>query len=340
MSRHVPGEAMGPKQWTPQKLRSESDYGRARILSTAVHLKLFDWLGKEARSAQAASGHFGGTAQGWEIFLDALAAMGLLGKRGKKYKNSVFSRRYLGSGNGSFLLPHYDSWELWRSLPDLLKTGRRPKISQPFFTDRRRAERLLHALDRDARKIAPYLIKRLPLGRAETLLDLGGGLGSFTLACCRRFPHLRVTLVEHPRVVSFARRAVEKADMAKQVQVIGLDIFKDPLPRKFDIALLSNVLHWQGVRQNRALLKHVYRSLNRRGRLILRDILLSRDRTDPEWGALFSVALLLHTRDGRCYTLEEIRRWLRLAGFSNIRGPFRSSPLYFDPDSVIIAVKQ
>ena len=66
-------------------------------------------------------------------------------------------------------------------------------------------ERLLESLDHDARKIAPYLIKRLPLSRSKTFLDVGGGLGSFALACCRRFQHLQATVVEHPRVVPFAR---------------------------------------------------------------------------------------------------------------------------------------
>jgi len=73
--------------------------------------------------------------------------------------------------------------------------------------------------------------------------------------------------------------------------------------------------------------------------LILRDVFMSRDRTAPEWGALFSVSLLLHTPQGRCYGLDEILVWLREAGFSMIRGPFHSSPLPFDPDSILIAKK-
>jgi hypothetical protein len=42
---------------------------------------------------------------------------------------------------------------------------------------------------------------------------------------------------------------------------------------------------------------------------------------------------------GRCYALDEIVGWLRQAGFSRIKGPFRSSPLPFDPDSILIATK-
>lgn len=331
---------VGHKQWTPQRLRNESSYWRARILSTAVHLELFDWLGKGAKGSRAASGYFGGTQEGWEIFLNALSAIGLLQKRQRRYANSVFALRHLSHGKGSFLLPDHDAWDLWGKLADFLTTGKRPKIPEPFFTDGKRTERLLQSLHHDALTIAPHVMGRLPLSRSKSLLDVGGGLGSFTLACCRRFPHLRGTVVEHPRVAPLARRAVKNASMTKQVQVTSLDILKDSLPRGFDLVLISNVLHGQGVRENRALLRSAYRSLNQGGRVILRDVLMSRSGTDPDWGALFSVSLLLHTPNGRCYALDEVRGWVRQAGFSNIQGPFRSSPMSFDPDFILIADKE
>src|SRR4030095_13799442 len=103
------------KRWTPQRLRSVGSYWQARILSTAVHLELFDWLGKEATGSRAATGHFGGTQEGWAICLDALSAMWLLKKRALLYKNSPFTLDYLCSGNGSFLLPDHDAWESWET---------------------------------------------------------------------------------------------------------------------------------------------------------------------------------------------------------------------------------
>jgi precorrin-6B methylase 2 len=328
------------KQWNAQRLRSEGTYWQARILSTAVHLEVFDWLEKRANGSRDAANYFGGTQEGWEIFLDALSAMGLLQKRARRYENSLFARSYLCSGQGSFLLAEHDAWNLWTTLPDILTTGKRPKISQPFFTNRKRTERLLQSLDYDGRKIAPYLIKRLPLSRSKTFLDVGGGLGSFALAGCRQFRHLRATVVEHPRVVPFARRAVENARMTKRVQVIALNILTHPLPKGFDLVLISNVLHGQGWSENRALLKNAYCCLNRGGQIILRDVLMKRAGRNANWGALFSVSLLLHTPNGRCYAVDEVRDWLHQAGFSRIRGPFRSSPLSFDPDSILIAEKR
>ena len=145
-------QAAGSKQWTPQRLRSAGSYWQARILATAAHLELFDWLGKRARGAKAATNHFGGTQEGWKTFLDALSAMGLLKKRIMSYENSSFTLRYLCSGKGSFLLSDYDAWDVWGRLPVFLTSGKRPKISQPFFTDREQTERLLQSLDQDARE--------------------------------------------------------------------------------------------------------------------------------------------------------------------------------------------
>ncbi|HKA31731.1 MAG TPA: methyltransferase, partial [Candidatus Binatia bacterium] len=156
-------------------------------------------------------------------------------------------------------------------------------------------------------------------------------------AFCRRYPRLRATVVEHPRIAPLARRAVGAAGLGKRVRVIGVDFRRGALPRGFDTVFLSNVLHSHDADENRKLLGKVRDCLEPEGQLILRDVFMRRDRTAPEWAALFSVSLLLHTPRGRCYTLDEIADWLRRAGFSRIRGPFRSSPLSFDPDSLLIA---
>lgn len=327
------------KSWTLPRLRSVGCYWHARIVSTAVDFQLFDWLGTHARTSGAVSGHFGGSPQDWEIFLNALAAVKLLRRRGNRYHNSRFAMRYLRARQADFLLPDHDAWNHWGRLPDILTNGNRPKVAQPFFTDRVKAERLLHALDEDGRKLAPYLIHRLPLSRSKRLLDVGGGLGTLAIACCRRYPKLRATVVEHPNVAPLTVCAVKKSRLKNRVEVIALDVLKDPWPVGFDAVLLSNILHGQGVRDSRALIASAYDCLNPGGRLIVRDVLLGADRTTSAWGALFSVALLVHTPGGRCYSLQEVREWLRQAGFSNLQGPWGSSPMAFDPDSVLIAHK-
>lgn len=331
---------MASTTWNLERLRREGNYWRSRVLITAAHLDLFSWIGKGEKSFGDIASHFGGDPAGWEIFLNSLCGMGLIRKRGKRYANSRFSLSYLSCGRAAFLLPAHNDWNIWGKLPRLLTTGKRPKVQEPFFTDRKRTERLLSALHLDGQKIVPYLVRRLDLRRCATLLDVGGGYGTYAIAFCRRFPHLRATVLEHPRIVPLARCAVRDAGMAGKVRVIGKDLLRDPLPGGFDAVFLSNIIHGQGIDENRSLITKLYRCLNPKGQLILRDVFMNRDRTDPEWGTLFSVLLFLQTPKGRCYALDEIRRWLHEAGFSRVRGPFRSSPLPFDPDSVLIAEKR
>lgn len=331
---------MPGRKWSSERLRSESNYWRARILIAAGRLGVFAWIGKREKSSVALASRFGGSPAGWEIFLDALCARGLLRKRRKKYANTPFASRYLAGDEAAFLPPEDDAWEDWGGLAGALRTGKRPKIQKPFASDRGKAERLLRSLDRDARRIAPFLVAKLPLSRSQTLLDIGGGLGAYSIALCRRYPCLQGTLVEHPRIAPLARGAIRKAGMAGRVRVVGADLSRQPLPRGFDTVWLSNVLHSRGAGENRALIGEIYRCLNPGGRLIVRDVFMNRKRTAPEWAALFSVWLLLQTPQGRCRALDEILGWLREAGFSRIGKPFRSSPLFFDPDRVVIARKR
>ena len=331
---------MATKRWNLENLASESSYWRSCMLITAAHLDLFGWIGKQEKSPRALAAHFGGEAAMWEIFLNALCGMGLMRKRAEKFANSAFSSRHLGGAGAALLLPNYDAWNSWGGLASSLITGTRPRIQKPFVADRAQAKRLLWALHIHAQQIAPYLIEKLPLAGCQTLLDVGGGLGTFAAAFCRHYPRLRATLVEHPNVLPLARQALRDWGMAKKVRVIGADFSRHALPRGFDTVFVSNVLHAHGIAENRSLLGNLHRCLNARGHLILRDVFMSRDRTAPEWSTLFSVSLLLHTPRGRCYGLDEILGWLRQAGFSHKRGPYRSSPLPFDPDSILIAQKR
>jgi precorrin-6B methylase 2 len=328
---------MPDKKWSLERLRTESSYWRSCILITAAHLELFAWIGKREKRSTALAAHFGGRPEGWEIFLKALCAMGLLRKRGGKYANTSFSWRHLSRDGATFLLPEYDAWKIWGGLASVLVTGKRPTSQKPFFSDQNKAQRLLRALHLDAQEIAPDLIEKLPLSRSETLLDVGGGLGSFATAFCHRYPRLQATVVEHPRTAPLARRLVKQSGLVERVQVIAVDFTRKALPRGFDTVFVSNVLHSHGVDENRSLILKIRNCLNPKGQLILRDVFMDRDGTAPVWAALFSVSLLLHTPRGRCYGLDEILRWLHHSGFSHIRGPFRSSRVPFDPDSVLIA---
>ena len=215
----------------PEKLRSESSYWRSSLLITAAQLDLFGWLGKLERSPGAVVAHFGGNAQAWEMFLNALCAIGLLKKRAEKFSNTAFaSPFYLGRAKQLFFCPIMTVGMLGAGLRSSLTTGKRPKTQKPFVSDRGKAERLLRGLHLHAQQIAPYLIEKLPLTGCRTLLDVGGGLGTFAAAFCRHYPRLRATLVRAPEYSSSGAPALRDSGMAKRVRVIGADFLRETLP--------------------------------------------------------------------------------------------------------------
>ncbi len=66
---------------------------------------------------------------------------------------------------------------------------------------------------------------------------------------------------------------------------------------------------------NVALFRKVHDALVPGGRIVIRDHVMSPDRTAPRAGALFAVNMLVGTEEGGTFTLEEIASWLVEAGF-------------------------
>src|SRR6185437_7768765 len=123
---------MAHNRWSRRRLRSESAYWRSCVLITAAHLALFTWLGKRQKDAIALVAHFGGSPVGWEIFCNALCAMGLLRKRGKKYANSAFSLRRWLAATRVFCSPSTMLGKDGAGLPLRFRAERDPRPTSPF----------------------------------------------------------------------------------------------------------------------------------------------------------------------------------------------------------------
>lgn len=71
--------------------------------------------------------------------------------------------------------------------------------------------------------------------------------------------------------------------------------------------------------ENVALFRKVHDALVPGGRIVIRDHVMSPDRTVPRSGALFAVNMLVGTEAGGTFTFEEIASWLVEAGFERPR---------------------
>jgi hypothetical protein len=80
------------------------------------------------------------------------------------------------------------------------------------------------------------------------------------------------------------------------------------------------VLHVYSPQDNQAIFRRALAALAPGGRLIIQDAFLhDREGLFPVDASLFAVSMLLFTRGGDTYSASEVKRWLRHAGFRQVK---------------------
>jgi predicted O-methyltransferase YrrM len=291
----------------------------ARVLIAAAELEVFDYLEGEGSRPEDVAAHFGGSPRAFRIFLNALAALGVIEKRGDIYRNTPLASRHLVTsspeylGDGLRFRSHL--WDSWMRLDEILR-GQPARLSD-LVEDPERNRRFIRAMHAyhfgEAKEIAPLL----ELHRAETMLDLGGGAASFSIAFCLEAPNLRVVLIDLPPTLEIARSYVEEHGLSDRIELRAGDFYHDPAFHPggpYDLVFISHILHMEGESQNLELLRKIVSSTSPGGRIVVNEVPVEESRIEPLWGALFAVNMLVNTERGDSYPQSTIARWLEEAG--------------------------
>jgi acetylserotonin N-methyltransferase len=89
------------------------------------------------------------------------------------------------------------------------------------------------------------------------------------------------------------------------------------MPPVADVHLFSNVLHDWDQPTVQQLLNTSYAALPAGGMVMIHDAHLNAEKTGPLHVAEYSV-LLMHSTEGRCYSVAEMERYLNQAGFRDV----------------------
>ncbi len=295
----------------------------ARTIQVATALDLFTLLADGPATAEDVAVRIGADRRATELLLNALCEVGYLSKRADRYANAAHAQSHLVRGQRGYVgwsvLFEASSWDRWGKLEEAIRTGKRPAGSKLFSEDADRSKTLLRAIHARAEALfVRQVVEKVRLDDASSLLDLGGGAGTYAIALCRRWPKLQATLLDLPIAIELARETTAKTDVHKRIALVEGDYHVDPFGGPFDVVFASNVVHMEGEAGLKSLLKRAFDALHPGGRLVIRDMLLADDRTGPK-GAVFSLNMLLQTEGGRCYSAGELSGWLREAGYRDVR---------------------
>ena len=150
------------------------------------------------------------------------------------------------------------------------------------------------------------------------MLDVGGGAGTNAIAFCREYPRLSATVFDLPSTLPVTERSIKEAGLEDRIAVKPGDFNTDSLGERYDLVLLSDVLHYQDAQTNARLVHKTFRHLTDGGRLVIKDRFLDPDRTSPAWTTAFAVHILVNTEQGDCFTTQEAMDWITRAGFASV----------------------
>jgi hypothetical protein len=316
-----------------------ASYWQVCVLHCATKLQVFTHLGNERLSVEQIAQRLGADARATGLLLDALCALGLLVKDQGGYANSRLSGQYLDEQSADFsghiIYHHLHMYHDWGRLDEAIRTGRPPGERAPRNEAATR-DFLLGMRDLATRG-ARVLVEQLDLGGCQSLLDLGGGPGTYSLQFCRHNPQLTATIFDLPGSERIAGEQISSFDLGHRIRFVAGDFLKDPLPPgPFDVVFMSQILHSNSFEECAVLIKRVYPIVKFGGRIIIQEFVLDSSKTSPLFAATFSLNMLLHTAEGRSYSFEEIAGWVGDAGFVNIEQRFYDLP---NDASLVVASK-
>ncbi len=302
---------------------------KASVLKSAIEVEIFTRIAEGHRTVPALARIGGLTERGTRVLLDALVFLGLLTKLQNEYSLSPTAEAFLVKGKPSYfgdaMLGDF-TWDARGQLSKILRTGKPiaptafsdafepmwANVNALYLMDWTRQLESANALW-DKIDIPPEQMKKM------RVLDIGGGAGLFSFALAKKHSSNRVTLIERPMVIVYAKQLADAMQIEPQVTFIAQDPLNPEVKSKsFDIVVFNNVTQYLSTEQNIGLLRKAYEALDDEGRLVLHAPIADEDRKGPGEVPLMGAEMLLFSADGDVYTYAEYRSMLEAAGYFDV----------------------
>ena len=302
-------------------------YAPDMLITALVHLDLFSWLAEHPASKEEICRALEISDRPTDVMLTLFAAMGLVEERQQAFHLTPLAREHLVKGSPWYLEPYFGSLKDRPVAIDLLKVLRTGKPANwgAQQTDRDKdwhrsmeteefATQFTAAMDCRGVYLAQAVAKSIDLSGHRHLLDIAGGSGIYACSFVTHYPQLTATVFEKPPVDKIAARAIANRGCSEKVRVFAGDMLATALPAEADVHLFSNVLHDWDVPVVRQLLQQSFEAMLPGGLVMIHDAFLNADKNGPLHVAEYSV-LLMHSSEGRCYSVGEMEAYLVDAGF-------------------------
>nr|WP_296640793.1 methyltransferase [Roseibaca sp.] len=295
---------------------------QSQMLTALVELRVLHMLADGPATADALALRAQVPPERMAILAQAGAAMGVMVRRGAKFKLSRRGAAFLGVPGLADMVRHHSV--LYNDLTDpvaFIRGETDPDLARfwPYVfgatgpMDPDVTARYSRLMTDSQGLVAQDALRKLDLRGVTRLLDIGGGTGAFLRAVRARYPDIALSLFDLPDVVA---QAALPADVARH----GGSFRADPLPGGADAISLVRVLYDHADATVEALLASVYAALPPGGRVLVIEPMSGGSKPDPQTDVYFAVYTLA-MQTGRTRSVGEISAALAKAGFTGISAP-------------------
>jgi len=254
--------------------------------------------------------------------LYSLASAGLLEMQNKRFSNTSEADKFLVRGRPDYIggLSGFYNMLYHTNLntAESIRTGKpQAKIDYHALPEEELLsffQKQVHSSLRSGKDIA----EKLDFSKFDRLLDAGGGSGGVSIAICNKYPHIKATVADLPKVAQLAERFIAEAGMSDRINVSATDLCLNSLERKYDVAILRALVQTLSKEQAQMSLKHISRSMVSRGRIFIFGSILENSCLAPPSSLAFGLAFLNVYDEGKAYTEKEYQNMLTNAGFTDI----------------------
>jgi len=296
-------------------------FRESRLLLSAIELKIFSVLDNHMMTSEEVAKKINANPRATDRLMNALCGFELLKKVKGKFYNSDLSAKYLVEGKPEFMgnLYHTNNlWNSWSNLTDSVVKGASVGGDQNKQEKNDWVESFISAMHYRGVHQGKILSMMIDLTNVKKMLDVGGGSAAFSIEIVKKNSKINAVVLDLPHVIPLTKRYVDEAGLTENFDFIKGDYLTNDFDGNYDLILLSAIVHINSYEQNKTLIKKCADALNKEGMVIISDFIMNDDRTQPAYGALFSLNMLVGTAKGDTYTEQEMKEWFTSAGITNL----------------------
>ena len=293
--------------------------------ASAARLGIPDIIGDGAKTpdevAKAAGTHPGATRR----LLRGLASLGVFSREdGERYRVTDVGRFLRSDTPGSLkdmFIGESDTvhWRSWERLDDAVRTGDpRPKavFGTPAFdyygAHPEEGAQFGKAMENVSKFAATAVLGAYDFSGARTIMDVGGGNGSMTIAILERTPEVRGLVVDLPYIEGPARERIRAAGLESRMRFEPVNFF-ERVPQGADVQMLKFILHDWNDEESVQILKNCRAAIAPDGRLVAVEMVVP-EQIQPDFVHVMDLNMLVMT-GGLERTAKEYETLFAKAGF-------------------------